>query len=442
MKKLGYLDQPGFLMAVSEKKRKRVYNNPERAVLMMAPPGTGKSQHFIAHLRSLVKRKPEKLPFLLIGDAADELYTNCAPMLTAAGYQIAKLDVVDPEGWSKFDILSHLNPADRFVYGRQLDAVCRLLVPDEPGSKQPHFLEFMRLLLKCAITLNVRYEANDKPIGVIIGELINEKKRAAMLKRAVAFDDDVLTTALDTMGKMQDKPEGISMLSTSLRKIESWSDDALREVTSYGPDLHGRYSRGWKFEDMFRSEKPVAIFLRTGTQKMGGDFARIVYGNAINTVAMMLDRDKKRLSRDLEVLIDEAGLVGYCDAVTHAYTRLRKAGVRIRMCFLGLQEFRETYSKEHATLLGGSDLLVFGGSNDLEQNRLVSDLLGEFTVQSRSESQSDNGESRGRSEQPRKLQKYDEVRMLGYSKVLAIMDGIAVLGLKPWQKGKRGIEYL
>jgi type IV secretory pathway TraG/TraD family ATPase VirD4 len=427
------------------KRGKRVFTRPERTVLMLAPPGIGKSLHFKANLRAICQRNESDLPFLLLGDAADELYRDAAQLLSAAGYQIVKIDAVEPDGWSKYDILSILDPSPpkKYVFGRQLQALCELLVPDEPGSKQPHFVEFARLLLKCVITVNVKYEGNDKPIGELVAELVSEKKRAEMLKRAAKYDDDFITAALETMAKMQEKGsnEGMSMMTTALRKLESWSDAALKELTSYGPDMHGRYVRGWTFEEVFRREKPVAIFLRTGTQKMGGDLARIIYGNAINTVSMMLDRDKQPLSRQLEIIVDEAGLTGYCNAITHAYTRLRKAGVRVRMCFLGLNEFKHTYP-DHDVIWAGSDLLVFGGSNETELNKVVSELLGEFTVHSRSESESDNGGSRGRSEQPRKLMKGDEIRRLEYDEALMLLDGIAVRGKKTWAMRKGKPVYL
>jgi type IV secretion system protein VirD4 len=437
LKARGHFKPHGFLMGLSEK-GKHIFTHPERTALVLAPPGAGKSQHLIANLHAIAKRPDDSLPFLILGDAADELYGNCAALLKARGYDIFKIDCVEPDGWAKYDILSGLNPSfhTRHVYGRQLKALTELIVPDEANSKQPHFVEFARLLLKCVITVNVKYEGNNKPIGDLISELLSEKKRTALVKRIGAYNDDIVQETLETMNKMQDKPEGLSMMTTALRKLESWGDEALREITNYGTDMHGNYVRGWDFEKMLTHPRPVALFLRTGTQKMGGDFARIVYGNAINTVAMMLDRDKKPLSRELEVIIDEAGLAGYCNAVIHAYNRLRKAGVRIRMCFLGLEEFKNTYS-DYKTLVAGSDFLVHGGSNDMEWYKMVSEMAGEYTVQSRSENQSNSGESRGKSEQPRKLVKQDEGRRLPLGQVIMLLGNLTVRGRASWRINKR-----
>ncbi|ACI54457.1 Type IV secretory pathway VirD4 protein-like protein [Rhizobium leguminosarum bv. trifolii WSM2304] len=442
LRKRGYLGNHGFLACVTDKGRK-VFTSPERTVVMLAPPGSGKSQHFLADLRAKMKRPDDKLPHLIIGDAADELYQNSAKDLAARGYQIFKIDLVEPEAWSKYDVLSGLDPSvtAEVLFGRQLDAICRLFVPDEPHSKQPHFYEFARLMVKCAITINVKYEGNNKPIGDILSELIDEDGRDEMIKRSKKYGDPIVTSTLKVMAKMQDKPEGLSMMSTSLRKLEGWLDPAIREITAFGEDIHGKYSRGWRFEQMLMHDKPVALFIHSGTNETAaGPMVRLIYGNAINAVSTLLDTGKA-MPRDLEVMVDEAGLAGNCAAISHAYNRLRKAGVRIRMCFLGLTEFKETYPNA-MKILAGSDLVVFGGSNEQDLNQYASDLAGEYTVHSKSESESSSGESRGRSEQPRRLIKPSEVRGLAYDKALVFIDNLVVLGKKPWRKGKNGIEFL
>lgn len=438
LKKRGYFTNFGFLAGVTRKGRK-VFTSPERTVVMLAPPGTGKSQHMIADIRAKMARPDDRLPHLMIGDAADELYRNTAPLLRARGYDIAKIDLVNPADWTKYDILSGLDPLDRFRFGRQLDAICRLLVTDEPNSKQPHFVEFARLLVKCAIIVNVKYEGNRKPIGDIVTELINEEKRADLIKRSKKYGDDLVTGTLSAMGKMQDKPEGISMITTALRKLEAWTQEEAREVTNYGNDIHGNYQRGWRFEQLLQNKKPVALFIRTGMNKAAaGSIARLIYGNAINAVSNLLDGGQKA-TRELELLIDEAGLLGHCDAIPDGYERLRKAGVRIRMCFLALKEMKDC---GYEGMLAGCDLLLFGGSNELALRDLGSALAGEYTVHSRNESESASGGSKGKSEQPRRLIKPDEFGRLAENEVVMLLDNIVAKELKPWAKKKGGIVYL
>ncbi|MGG7581690.1 type IV secretory system conjugative DNA transfer family protein [Rhizobium sp. Nf11,1] len=434
LKKKGYFKNYGFLACVTDKGR-HVFTRPERTVVMLAPPGIGKSLHFMADIRAKMKRPDAKLPHLVIGDASDELFRNCANILKERGYQTFKISVPQPDDWSKYDILSDLDTrmGQEHILEQQIDNICRLLVPDEKGTKQPHFYEFARLLVKCAIAINVKYEGNNKPIAEILIELIDEEKRSAMIKRAARYDDPIVSVALKTMERMQDKPEGLSMITTSLRKFEGWTNSAVRGITNYGTDVHGNYSRGWRFEQLLMSETPVALFIHSGTNKTAaGPLVRLIYGNAINAVSTILDSGRK-MPRELEVMIDEAGLAGYCDAISHAFNRLRKAGVRIRMCFLSLNEF-ETIYPDAGDIISGSDLITFGSSNELKLADLISKLTGEYTVQSKSESESQNGESRGRSEQPRARLKPFEWRSMEEGRALALLNNIIVMGRQPWKR--------
>ncbi|MBZ9975463.1 type IV secretory system conjugative DNA transfer family protein [Mesorhizobium sp. BR-1-1-10] len=447
LKKRGYFQPKGFLMCVTGK-GKRVFTRDERSVLIMAPPGAGKSQHFIADLRVLLERPYAQLPFLMIGDAGNELFNTLGPQMRAKGYQIAKIDAVEPDRWTKYDVLSGLDPRDhmRFLFNTQLKGICEGMVADEPNSKNPHFVEFARLLLKCVISVDVKYEGNRRTISEMVDLLIDDNVRDAMLKRAAQYNDPHISATLRAMSKLQDKPEGLSMMTTSLRKLDSWNDDAVREVTSFAKDMNGNYRRGWNFTKMFTQDAPVVLFIRTGYQDVGGDLSRIIYSNAVNEVSALWDATNKPLKRELIIYVDEAGLTGYCAAFVKAFSRLRKVGVRLRPCFVGMEEFKKTYPQDHKTLLNGCDMVVFGGSNDMDLNDLASKLAGEFTVQSRNESESASGESKGRSEQPRKLIKPDEIRRLEQEEALAFIDNRVVRGFKPWRRVKvRGayrIKYL
>ncbi|WP_167507050.1 MULTISPECIES: type IV secretory system conjugative DNA transfer family protein [unclassified Mesorhizobium] len=431
LKKRGYLRPVGFLMGVT-KKGKRVFTRDERSVLIMAPPGAGKSQHIIADLRMVLTRDKERLPFLVIGDAGNELFSLLGRKFKEAGYQLAKIDLREPDRWTKYDILSALDPRDhmRFQFNTQLKQICDGMIAEEPNSKHPHFVEFARLLLKTIITVDVKHEGNQRTVGEMVDLLLDETARDAMLKRAAKYNDAFLKTTLQTMSRMQGKDEGISMMSTALRKLEPWGDPAVREATTFAREADGKYRRGWSFTEMFSQDKPVVLFVRTGYQDIGGDLARIIYSNIVNEVSAIWDATGKPLKRELLMYVDEAGLIGHCSAFVKGFSRLRKVGVRLRMFFVGLDEFKENYPKEHKRLMGGCDMVVYG-SNDVELSEYASKLAGEFTVQSRNESESNSGESKGRSEQPRRLIKTDEFRRLEYHEAVMFIDHLTVLGGKP-----------
>ncbi|OAE37626.1 type IV secretory system conjugative DNA transfer family protein [Agrobacterium tumefaciens] len=435
---------PGMLACLS-KDGQRIFTRDERSVLMMAQPGAGKSQHFIADLKATAERANSELPFLIIGDAGNELFNAVGPILKAAGYQISKIDAVKPEQFTKYDFLAELDtriPA-RHLFKRKLAMICESMIPQEKGTKQPHFVEFARLLLKCAITADVLYEGNKRTIVQIIEMLLDDDEREALLKRAAVYDDKILKAVLKSMQRMLSNPEGGSVMSTALRTLEPWADPAIEQITTFGKKEDGTYYRGWNFTKLLTQPEPVVLFIRSGYQDVGGHLSRLIYECAVDAVSGIWDATDKPLRRKLHIYVDEAGLTGYCAAIVKAFSRLRKVGAHLRMCFVSMDELKDAYPYPHyKTLLNGCDLIISGGGNDMDLSKFASELAGEFTVQSHSQTESKSGESRGRSEQRRRLENPDEIRAMVDTELMVFLDNLVVRGIKPWRKVGGKIEHL
>jgi hypothetical protein len=97
------------------------------------------------------------------------------------------------------------------------------------------------------------------------------------------------------------------------------------QVSSFGNDMNGKLSRGRDWKQVFNPEKPVAVFVRTGLGVGGEEFARVLFGNAINTARRMWDEYEKPLFRPLRLIIDEPAALGHCVALVDAHSELRKA---------------------------------------------------------------------------------------------------------------------
>jgi type IV secretory pathway TraG/TraD family ATPase VirD4 len=427
LKARGHLENRSFLMGLTAG-GKHVYNHHERAVLFMAPPGVGKSQHLKAHIRSVLKREPDQYPHFIINDAADE-HRDIAGEMEAAGYSIFKIDCVRPELGSSYDILAELDP-ESDDFDTQVAVICDGMIPPEPETRNSHFTNFVRLLLRAAITSNVKYGMNDKSICEIVNQVVSKSGREQILQWIKGSDDEFLKAALESVIELKGKDEGLSYTTTALQKLEEWSRSNIRKVSR---NRCGEpYRRGWKMDDFVTYPKPVALFIRTGTQAAAGAYARMIYSNAISAVSRHLDSGKGALMRELELVMDEAGLMGNCRAVIHAFGRLRKAGVRIRLFFLNLDEFKRTYP-DWKIIRDGSDMIVPGGSNDMELNSFVSGLIGDTTIENKSHSESDHGESRSRSETVRRLVKDEEVRGQEPGNLLMLLGNLTVKGKSPWR---------
>jgi type IV secretory pathway TraG/TraD family ATPase VirD4 len=170
--------------------------------------------------------------------------------------------------------------------------------------------------------------------------------------------------------------------------------------------------------------------------------SRVVYGNAINAVGRIWNKTNRPLSRELRLVIDEAGLVGYCNAVVHGFERLRKAGVRVMLCFLSMEEFQSTY-KEAGTLLSGCDLAVWGGSRDMKLYREASEVAGNKTILNKSFSESDNGKSKGFSEQGLRLVSPDYLMRMEYEEQILFLGTLVVKCRKTFRRLRGGgVQHL
>lgn len=423
LKKAKNFEPGGFLLCYS-KSRKPVYSKPNRGALILAAPGQGKSELIIANFKAKHQLHPTKRQHLLVHDPAGELFKRGKPILEAAGYEVSKIDLTDPSSGVCYDLQSVLDPS-RISFGADLRSLCELAIAPEPHSRQPHFVEYARKMLQDVIALNLLFEGAKKSLPECVAELLSDKKRQAMIKRMENLPYDF--NAMDIFARMSG-PEGVGMLSTSLRKLDPWTLENIRLVSSAEP-MEGN-PRGWSFEHMLNHLAPCALFVRTGLSPGGGDFARAVFGNAVNTVRRDWDATGIPNPRGLQVFIDEAAKIGKCGALLDGHNELRKANYSQMISYVSLSAMKEAFGNDAETLFNGCDHIILPGNQDMETNDRYSKIIGEMTVESGSRSENDYGQSTGKNEQARRLIKADEIRRTEFAKCYAIAGNLAVSGFK------------
>jgi type IV secretion system protein VirD4 len=166
----------------------------------------------------------------------------------------------------------------------------------------------------------------------------------------------------------------------------------------------------------------------------------------------------------LNLIVDEAGQLGRADFLIRSYTYGRGAGVRAFALFQDVGQIKRHYGAEGVQqFLGSSQTRIFFAIRDIETARMVSDMLGEETLeyddklkQSEARRQKrravhdilngkDPFEAAGeyrfhkqvetyRSKQSRKLRTPDEILRMDDDKMIAFMSG---KGLNPMELDKR-----
>ncbi|MFG1413988.1 type IV secretory system conjugative DNA transfer family protein [Xanthobacter sp. VTT E-85241] len=441
LKANGNLDPRGFYVGRMIKPDVPIFGHFERSAIVMAAPGTGKSQTIIAGFHALELIDPAQRPVIIISDAANEIYSATAALFVRMGYMVGKIDLESPMEGGKYDVLSFVRTTDDISTDADIESLCELLVPRDHKERQPHFRDFARQMLHDAILLNVKYEGNNKTIAQIAEEIIDDDLRDAMIKRMKVYGSTF--AAIKTFQKLGTN-EGPSMLSTSLNRLKIWRSERIKEVSTFGRDAEGNAARGWKWEDVFLYDKPTVMFVRAGLAggETGGEFTRVVFGNAVNTVMRMWDRMGKPMPRPVRIIADEAKDMGHCGAIVKAHNVLRKAHVTIMLCFLSKKDLDTTYADDADTLWNGCDHVVFGGCKDMGTNEAYSRLIGDRTIENQSYNVSDHGQSKGASEMGVRLMKPDQIFRMPKDESLLILGNTAVKAKKAYRIMKSGVRYV
>lgn len=423
LKKAGNFEAGGFLLCHTES-GKPIYAKRNRGAIVLAAPDQGKSVNIVANFRSKQFLHFSQRQHLLVHDPAGELHAKGKAILEAHGYLVCKIDLINPASGIVYDLQSFLDPK-RVSFGNDLRSMCEGVIAEEPNSRQPHFVEYARKMLQDAIARNMLFKEGRQSFPEVVAELLNEKKRTAMIKDMESLPYDF--NALDVFNKMSG-PEGVSMLSTSLRKLDPWTLENIALV-SKTEAIEGN-PRGWSFEHMFNSVKPCALFVRTGLSPGGGDFARAVFSNAVNTIRRDWDAIGMANPRGLQVFIDEAAKLGKCTALLEGHNELRKANYSQFLSYVSFTAMKDAFGPDAETLFNGCDHIIFPGNQDMDTNERYSKIIGEMTIESGSRSENSYGESKGKNEQARRLVKADEIRRSEFTRCYAIAGNLAIKGRK------------
>jgi type IV secretory pathway TraG/TraD family ATPase VirD4 len=438
LKKRGHLQAQGWLVGVKD--GKRLYTLPEASGIAMSPKGMGKTQTAIAQLRELAGR-PHRDDVLIV-DPAGDLRAGTREQFEAAGYQVRVIDFTDPRESDTYDVFADLKPFEHFNFDRQVDQLCQLVLPDDASTREAHFQEFARLLLAGLLTFLLETNPDAATLFHAVDILTTDaKRRNAIFSTMRNSNNAVVRQAVNAWDEAGDKEKG-SFSTTLARKLKVWLRNAVKVLTQTNEyDDQGKIIRGWSWEEIYVGSVPTVTYIITGLGTGEGAAARLILGNAINARRDLWNKLRQKPERGLRILVDEARETGNCHAIMDANNELRKAGVSVMMWFLSARDVFDIYPQAK-TLINNSDLLIFGGSKEMDFMEDVSRLIGEKTIQNPGFSTSAHGDSQSASEQARRVKKADEIRRMDYYDMIAVLGNLAVECQKPFKLTKRGPQYL
>lgn len=420
LRQAGMLKPGGFAVGTVKKRfgKATVYTHRERSLIMYGPPGSGKS---LAAAASLCKADGWDT---IVYDPASSILPVVRASLEARGYEIRVLDLNDPAAGQKYNPLTYLFESGPVGFDTDVRSLATLISPvDDTTEISAHFTGIVMKLVAAFITHTAADQKNWK-LAAIARNMGEEAIRDRILKEMKQSPEDFVRLAASAVSGAGDKEKG-SFYTTAFNRMELWVNARIKALVD-DPEH-------WSFDDMFDSKKPVALFINGGlsAREMTGAYARVVLGNAINTVRRRKDQNIRN-KKALKLFVDEAANIGRCTALLDAQRELRKAGTRVCLFYIDRTDMRNAYGKDAGMLEGSCDVVVPGGIRDKSLLQDVCELIGNRTEITEGQSVNAHGSSESRSQFGRKLISVDELMRLPGDEVICLLGNMTARLKKPW----------
>jgi type IV secretory pathway TraG/TraD family ATPase VirD4 len=421
---------------------RRMFTHPESSFIGIAPKGMGKTQSTIAMMREQVSRE-YPADFLCL-DPAGDISAAVVPLMKERGYDVKVVDFRNPADSDKLDILSDIDPNEP-DFDKQLIGRCEGIIEDDTGGRDEHWTESSRGLVFAMLFGFMTEDRQSASMFKMAQALTDAKERFEVFKRFAKLVNPSLRAGLNAFMEAGDKERG-SFTTTVTRKVRVWLLEGVRRITS---DIMA--SQRWSFEDLWRGNKPSAVFIIVGLRSdrnSEGAIARAAITCAVQVRQKIWDEEQGRnkdfkFKRNIVCVVDEGLMIGNCKALVDANVQLRKAGWRQWLMYPSLEDLRELFGRAAAaSLMGGCVRWVLGGSGELGTYKEMAELLGRTTINNPNYNESERGSSTGGSAASRNLANAEEIRGLEFGEFMGVARNLNVRGRIPVEITKDGVKYL
>lgn len=176
--------------------------------------------------------------------------------------------------------------------------------------------------------------------------------------------------------------------------------------------IYDKYGRpiATMFDSKEKAEKALEKLKEAEIKKVitkhGVDYYRICYGNEIITEraseegaleAIRLTNEayvkntNEKSPWHIRCLMDEFANIGEVPEFSEKLATMRKYEISCTIVLQSLAQIKAKYDKLYEAIIGGCDTTIFLGSNELETDKYISELLGKTTIRTRSTSRSSGG---------------------------------------------------
>ena len=380
-------DEPQKLIQdIQKKQAKDILRLKVDHSVVIAPSGAGKGIGIVI---------PTLLDYegsVLVTDIKGENYAVTAEARRAKGRKIYALDpfrITDRRSLGFFNVLDLLDPRQEAVVDDSA-TLSHLLCPVsqyESGVNR-YFSNQAAAVIQCLILYVVCSEdikPEDKHLGTVYSLLCEDQSHLKELFKQMSEDKDFCFGSPSRLANR--------VLGTESRELSGTLNSACLELRFLeSPEVRKSLSKSnFSLEELVRGTADLYLCIPSEKLNVQSRLLRLMVGSAF----MMIQKARGNVSEHkLLMLLDEMPSLGFMGQIENALNYGRGYGVRLMAISQTIEKIKAVYPNSWKTFLS-SHLSVFFGASDYETCELISNSLGNTTVQTRSENQ---GQSQSKQE--------------------------------------------
>lgn len=407
--------QPGMLVGATH--NTWLVDTSDQSVLMVAPPGAGKSTSVyiptITYNARVNERTGQGASMVLVS-VKDDLYNITGPELRKCGYRVLKLDLRNVFTSSHFNILYRVNleidawkqcgsPKQKAIHYATAERYAKIIANAIIGTtgsvsssdSSEYFNETARGLITGLVLLVSQYgQAGERHI-VSVFNLIVELAGADDPVKGNTVQKSRLATMLENVTDRRikgyvstttsaDIRTTLNIISSALAKLLKFVDAELEQlICSHDNELDA--------EQFIQA--PTAIFLIAPDENETRHFLASLFIRFLtDDLIALAERQSGRCPRSFFYFLDEFGNFPAIPSVTSLFSAIRSRGGRLLVAVQSYSQFLLKYDKNVTEIIKDNCQILlntFVSPSAQDTATSISKMLGDETILTGSTSRSD-----------------------------------------------------
>ena len=342
---------------------------------------------------------------IVIDPKGSELYQKTHRFRRQVGNAVYRLNPWEPEQSVQCNPLQALAHCNDYVLPGTLRTLAKQIIP-EVSARESHF-DLLAQMIWAGVTRHLwETDRAHCTLPQIAHEICGRgpdhlHRLVQQIQTEGSPQAQIAVNALQTAG---DKERG-SFFTSLAKRLDIWSDAGVQALSD---------ADGLEWREVLLGDTPSTVYINmpSGQSEYYGAWARVLIGSFLLEATRIYDARGRAFDRPVLLLIDEADSLGYCEQIESTITKLRAMGVSIVMCMQSLEQLKANYPKAGAIRDACEAWMISGGEKNLGLAREISELGGDYTVETANHNESDRGRSEGAGQAGRRLIKPDEIRSL------------------------------